>query len=136
MKTRHQQEFVTFPIRFAFNTQQFEQGMRDLDLEPTDTDKIYKLADTGGFYRRTDASTLHEMFDRHASEMQAAVDGDQTGDGFIFQMFDYELANHEYGYTGSIESTLDALDLAVEDVNKSPQLLHGLQKAMKHQRGE
>lgn len=136
LKERQQQEVNAFPMRFAFNKEQFERGMRELGLNPTDTDKVYRLPGTGGFYRKTDAPALHEMLDRHAKEMQDAIDSDQTGDGFIYQMFNYELANHEYGYTGSIDSTLDALCLTVEAINENPRLLHGLQKAMKHQREE
>jgi hypothetical protein len=136
LKERQQQEVNAFPMRFAFNKEQFEKGMRELGLKPTDTHKVYSLPGTGGFYRRTDAPALHELFDRHGREMQAAIDGDPTGDGFIFQMFSYELANHEYGYTGSIDSTLDALSLTVEEINENPRLLHGLQQAMKHQREE
>jgi len=136
IKNRQQQEVNAFPMRFAFNKEQFERGMRELGLKPTDTDKVYSLPGTGGFYRRTDAPKLHEMFDRHSNELQAAIDGDATGEGFIFQMFSYELANHEYGYTGSIDSTLDALCLTVEEINDNPRLLHGLQKAMEYQRKE
>jgi len=136
MKNRHQQEISTFPMRFAFDNRQFEEGMRELGLKPTDTHKVYSLPGTGGFYRRSDAPALREMFDRHYGELKAAVNCDQTGDGFIYQMFDYELANHEYGYTGSIESALDALGLTIKEVNGNPRLLHGLRKAMKEQREE
>jgi len=91
------------------------------------------LAGTGGFYRRSDSEALHAMFKRHRDEMEAAIQADTTGDGFIFEMFDYELANHEYGYTGELEETLDALGLDEIKVQSHPNLLHGLERACKEQ---
>lgn len=129
MKDAHQKEVDAFPFAFAFNEKQFEEGMRKLGLDPSETDKVYKLGDTGGFYRKEDAEKLHEMFDRHQREMGAAIGQDATGDGFICDMFNYELANHEYSYTHEIDDTLDALDLTIEEVNNDPRLLHGLRKA-------
>ena len=133
MKKRHQEEVNAFPMAFAFNDRQFEEGMRKLGLEPEDTDKIYSLAGTGGFYRRTDAPCFHAMLDRHYDELQAAIDADLSGKGFIFDMFSYELANHEYNYTGDISSTLEALSLTEDEVNSNKRLQHGLKLAIKAQ---
>lgn len=134
MKERHQIEVNAFPISFAFSNKQFEEGMKQLGLDPSETDKVYSLGGTGGFYRRTDAPALHEMFARHECERQEAMAADETGDGYIFEMFDYELANHEYSYTGDASDTLDALDLTYEQIAADPRLRHGFEKAKKHQR--
>jgi hypothetical protein len=131
LKNRQQQEVNDFPFFFAFNNEQFAKGMERFGLTPDDTDKIYKLGSTGGFYLRTDAERLHEMFNRHAADMQAAVDADTTGEGFIYQMFRYELANHEYTYTNDLTDTLAALDLTPKDIDASETLRHGLSKAIK-----
>ena len=133
MKNRHQQDVNAFPMFFAFNNDQFDEGMKRLGLNPTDTDKIYRLGSIGGFYKRDDSGKLHEMFDRHEREMQEAIKNDTTGDGFIFDMFNYELGNHEYIYTGDISDTLDALGLTVDEVNASKTLQHGLKRAIKAQ---
>jgi len=129
LKNRHQQEVNAFPMAFAFNQRQFEEGMAKLGLGPDDTDKVYKIGDTGGFYRRSDAARFRELFDRHEREHQEATDGDTTGEGYIYEMFLYELANHEYTYTGDLTSTLEALDLTPEDFEKSAPLRNGLRKA-------
>jgi len=97
MNNRHQQEVNDFPFFFAFNDKQFEEGMAKFGLSPNDTDKIYSMSNTGGFYLRTDSPRLAEMMARHNKEFADAVAADLTGEGFIFEMFDYELANHEYG---------------------------------------
>lgn len=134
LRNRQQQEFNAFPMVFAFSDKQFVEAMKELGLDPTETDKVYKFGDTGGLYRRSDAPALHEMLDRHEHERQDAIAADETGEGFVFQMFRDELANHEYGYTGELDETIEALGLTVEEINSSPKMLHGLEKAIKAQR--
>lgn len=128
LKERHQQEVNDFPMAFAFSDKQFEEGMKKLGLDPSDTDKVYSLGG-GGFYRKVDAESLHEMFERHEKQMQQAINDDETGNGFIYDMFDYELGNHEYGYTRDVSETLSALGLTLEDVNSDERLISGLRKA-------
>ena len=134
MKAKHEQEVNNFPMFFAFNQGQFDEGMRKLGLDPSETDKIYKLGSTGGFYRKSDSDNLMEMFMHHQQEQEDAIKADETGEGFIFDMFNYELANHEYGYTMDPESTLDALGMTMEQINANPALLNGWKKAEKRQR--
>ena len=129
MKEKHQAEVNTFPIYFAFNKEQFSKVMSKLGLAPEDTSKIIAVGDTGGFIRKTDVATFHEMLIRHARELTDAIAADKTGEGFILDMFRYELANHEFSYTGEIDDTLDALGLTPQDFDQNPALRHGLQKA-------
>lgn len=77
---------------FAFTQESFEKGMKKLGLNPLEVDKIYKIGYTGGFYKREDSKMLYKMFERHSKELQKAIKNDKTRDGFIFQMFNYELA--------------------------------------------
>lgn len=130
LRHKQQEEFNAFPMKFAFSNKQFEEGMRELGLTPDDTDKIYG-APGGGFYRRSDSTKLVEMTERHDREMQEAIAEDKTGDRFIYEMFSYELANHEFGYTGEFDETLEALDYTLEQVKADKRLLHGLEKAAK-----
>jgi hypothetical protein len=129
LKEKHQKEVNAFPMAFAFSDKQFAEGMAKLGLKPEDTDKVYGMAGTGGFYRRSDAPAFHEMFERHEREKQEAIEADKTGNGYIYQMFIYELHNHEYGYTGDPESALNALDLTPEEIGACPRLKHGFIKA-------
>lgn len=131
LKNRQQKEFNAFPMKFAFTQQRFEAGMKELGLEPTDTDKIYKSVG-GGFYRKEDSPRLKEMIDRFDREVQDAIAADKTGEGFIYEMFYNELLNHEYGYTGELDETLDALNLTLEEVQASKTLKHGLEKATRN----
>lgn len=133
MKKKHQQEVNDFPMFFAFSDKQFAEGMKSLGLEPEDTDKIYSLRGTGGFYRKSDSQKLHDMFARHEQERKDAIEADQTGEGFIYEMFDYELANHEYGYTRDCGPAFDALGLTVEEIRADKRMINGLNKARKEQ---
>lgn len=62
--------------------------------------------------------------------MKDAIADDETGEGFIFEMFLYELDNHEYGYTGETEGALDALGYTADEVLENPKLKRGLGKAV------
>lgn len=129
LKRRHEDEVNALPIRFAFGTKQFSEMMEKWGISPDDTDKIYKLGDTGGFYLRKDAELIRETFYKHERELNEAIDADKTGDGFIYDMFLYELRNHEYCITYDYEDTLYALDFTYEDLEKNPNLKHGIDKA-------
>ena len=133
MKDRHQAEWNAFPLMFAFSSEQFDRGMSKLGLLPTDTDKIFRLGNTGGYYRKDDALALKEMTGRHSDELHAAIAADSTGEGFIYDMFSYELANHEYVITYSTDDALNALQLTTEQVQSNPALSHGLSLAIQAQ---
>lgn len=133
LKTKHQKEVDDFPIGFAFNNKQFDEAMEKLGLKPNHTKAVCSIG-AGGFIRKTDKEAFFKMFERHHKEMDEAIAADETGEGFIFDMFDYELANHEYGYTGEYDDTLNALDLTWKEIENDPRLKHGLDLASQKQR--
>ena len=63
-------------------------------------------------------------------ELQEAIAADQTGDGFIYEMFLYELDNHEYGCTRDTEDTLCALGYTADEILGNPRLKRGIEKAI------
>lgn len=72
---------------------------------------------------------MHETIDRHNKEMQEAIDADPDGTGFVYEMFLCEMDNHEYGYTGDLDDTLDALGMEWEEIEASEKIIAGLKKA-------
>ena len=70
--------------------------------------------------------TLH----KYEEELQAAIAENKTGDGFIYEMFLFELDNHEFGYTQDTEDALTALGYTVDEVQRDPRLKRGLEKAI------
>lgn len=128
MKQRQQEEFHAFPCFFAFSDAQFAEGMKKLGLKPTDTRKV--CAGLGGMiYRKTDSPKLVEMMERFGREQDEAIAADATGEGFIYDMFEYELSNHEYTYTRSVSAAITACGFTAEQVMGDPRLKHGLEKA-------
>lgn len=132
MQEHHQMEINAFPMFFAFSQKQFEEGMKSLGLEPSATDQIYSLGN-GGYYKKSDATKLHEMFRRFKQDQEDAISADTTGEGFIFDMFSYELDNHEYCITLDLEDTLDAIGMTQEEISASPRLKRGLKLALNRQ---
>lgn len=130
LKDRQQKEFDAFPLGSAFSNQQFQQMMEKWGLTVNDTDKIMSIG--GGCYiRKSDKESFCALINRLEKEKQDAITQDKTGDGFIFDMFLYELGNHEYCITYDLDDTLDALGLTAEKINADNRLLHGLNKAIK-----
>lgn len=129
LRERQQKEFNELPLGFAFSDKQFYEMMQKWGLDPIkDLDKIYQIP-FGGFLQKKDLNYYHEVIERHYDEMEAAKKSDTDGTGFLYQMFLYELDNHEYGYTGDLEDTLDCLGLTWEDLKASPVMLKALDKA-------
>ena len=130
LKTRQQKEMDAFPFGVCFSDKQYETMMTKWNLTVNDTDKICSIG--GGCYiRKSDKDAFLEMCKRFEKEKQDAIAEDTTGDGFIYDMFLYELANHEYCITYDTAETFDALNLTQEEIDKDRRLSHGLKKAMK-----
>ena len=130
LKNKHQKEVDNFPFGFAFGKDQFAEMMAKWNLTPEDTDKIYSIGG-GGYVRKCDSDAMHEMFERHAQEREVAIR--ENKDDYLYHMFNYELANYEYSYTGDLTDTLDALDLTLEEIEANPQMDEALKRACKHQ---
>ena len=130
IKKKHEKRVNDFPLGFAFSNQQFKDMMEKWGLKETDTDKIYSIG-AGGFIRKTDLEEYNKMWTEIRKEEKDLIEQDKTGEGYIKDMFLYELENHEYGYTHELEDTLDALELTYDQVMESPSLKHGLELARK-----
>ena len=129
LKQKQQKEVNDFPFGFAFSNQQFKDMMKEFGLKEKDTDKIYSLG-AGSYIRKSDSEAMEQMFARHRKEIEDEIEKDLDGTGFIYEMFRYELSNHEYCITYDIEPTLDALGLTLDEINKNQNLVKGLKKAL------
>jgi hypothetical protein len=130
LSERHRTEFEALPIIFAFNNKQMKEGLESIGLTLDDISQIYSVG-SGGYMKKTDSHLLDEFMKRTRQEFDAAVDLDVTGEGFIYQAFDYELSNHEYCITDDTADTLDTLGLTQEDIDSSPAMQHGLDMAIR-----
>lgn len=130
MQARHQREVNAFPMKWAFNNAQFEEGMRELGLEPTQTDEIVGIGG-GGFICKRDRQAFIDMFKRQDAERKAALAAQKTGSEYAYQMFLHELGNHEYIVTGDLTDTPDACGLSSEDIRNDLKLQKALARAIK-----
>lgn len=130
LKDKHQKEINAFPLGAAFSNSQFADMMQKWGLTVDDADKIFSIG-AGCFIRKTDKEAFFNMLKRFKDETNAAIAADTTGEGFIYDMFYYELANHEYCITYEYDETFEALGLTEEQVFADKRLLHGLKKAEK-----
>lgn len=130
MRKRHQEEFNTLPMKAAFGEEQFKEMMHEWGLQ-TGKKSLEKIVHIyGGVYiQKKDLHLYHEMSERHHKEMQDAIASDQTGEGFIYDMFSMELSNHEYTYTYDVSDAIVACGFTVEEINADQRLAHGLWKA-------
>jgi len=132
LQSRQSNEFSELPIFWAFNNEQFIKGMESLGLKETDKEQVCQIM-RGGVCKKSDRQNVIDMLKRHTKEHKTAIEADETGNGYIFEMFDYELSNHEYTYTHDIEPTLDALGLTKEYIEQSAAIKAGMQKAINEQ---
>lgn len=129
MKTRHQKEIDVFPFGCAFNEWQYKVMMEGLGLDPeTDKDKIARVF-SGTFVKKSDLGAFREMMNRHDAELKAAFTADKTGEGFIYDAIKYELANHEYYYSGDLDTVLAVLSISQSDVEQNENIKRALEKA-------
>ena len=127
LKSKHEAEVNAFPLGAAFNDKQFAEMMAKWGLTTDDGDKIYSLG-CGTYLRKSDADAFKVMMGRHKIEMRMAMKKNE--DDFLFHMFNYELANHEYCITYDIDDTLDALGLTIDEINADPRMADALKKAI------
>ena len=125
LKSKHEAEVNAFSLGFAFNDTQFNEMMTRWGLKPTDIREILSIG-YGGYVRKDDAKAMHEMFARHEAERKAAMQDDE----YLYEMFNYELANHEYSYTYDLDDTLDALGLTIDEINADPRMADALKRAI------
>lgn len=115
-------------VFFAFGNQQFEEGCRKFGISPKNAEKELYALGGGGYYRKTDSEKLAKIFTDH--ELARARALKEGGVMFAADMFEAELANHEYCLTEDLEETLDALGYTMDQIQGSTVLKAGLQEAL------
>lgn len=123
-KNRISNRITKFPMFFAFNEEQLKEGMKKLKV--TSHSELLSIG-AGGFIRKKDREAFREMMKKNETEHVDKMKDEK----YVYNMFRYELANHEYCITYDYEDTLDSLGLTMADVQKTPLLKAQLEKATK-----
>ena len=127
LKERHQKMVDDFPMAFAFNQKQLDEAIEKLGVESVDD--LFQL-ETGGLIAKDSVDDYYDMTNTIHNEFEQAMDNDKTGLGFIYDMFYYELCNHEYNISNDLEYTIDALGLDLEKINSDERFNKGINKAI------
>lgn len=115
LRQRQQKEFDSLPLGFAFSQKQFNEMMEGWGLDPEkDLDKILRIPG-GGYVQKKDADLLHQTVERHDTEMAEAIAEDKTGEGFIYEMFLYNLDVDTASYDSDLRRLWDAVAADEED---------------------
>lgn len=115
-------KFNAFPIGFAFNDEQFEEQKKKLGVK--DDSQLVSIG-YGGFIRRADQKAFHEMNKSLKDRKERYLKNKQ----FVYEMFRYELANHEYVITFDIDDTLDACGITFEEYRANPMYMEQMENA-------
>jgi len=121
LKKNHEKEINDFPMFFAFSNEQLEEGLKKLKT----TEKNIRSLGYGGFIKSEDVKKYQNMLLNQSREHK----NNMQKKGYVYQMFKYELANHEFIITYDYEDTLSSLNLTSEEVAKNKLLSVQLEKA-------
>ena len=123
-------DFLNKYAFFAFSDEQLHEGYKKLKTDPESApDDLVVLGRTGGFVLKERKDEFLQLLEDMRREQDEAIDDPVTGPQFAYDMFLYELNNHEYSYTLDRSETLDALGLTEEEVEDNPVLKKALRKA-------
>ena len=113
LKKRQADELNKFQgLFFAFNNEQFKEGMTSVGLTIDDTKQIYSIG-AGGYLRKDKRDEFHAMFERHAEEKKKRKQEEK----FLLEALAYELRNHEFCITLDPSDALNALGFNREEVD-------------------
>ena len=131
LKTRQQKEVDALPLGFAFSEKQFEEMKAKLGVK--ENSELYRLSDTGGFYRKIDSDLIIGTFKRHQEERQNAI---FTANGintvYVQSMIYYEMCNHEFAINHyGREEVLEACNLTEALLDKYSELKNAWNAARK-----
>lgn len=127
LKNKKQEEFNAFPMAFAFSDEQMKEGLERLGITKDEAVGI----GAGGFIRKSDLEAFKDMQKRWQDAEAEAIANDKTGEGFIKDMFVYELGNHEYSYTGDATDAIATLGLTYNKIQSDKALSRGFDLARK-----
>lgn len=101
-----QAEANKMPIFWAFDEEQFDEGLKKYNEEYPETkgQKIYAFG-YGGYGTHEHLTQILEMLKRHSEERNKLLENDDV----LYYAFKYELGNHEYIYSEDEDEVTNAV---------------------------
>lgn len=126
---KQMEETNAFPVKTATISEHFKKIVNEWNLSCYGKQLVQSGIDM--FIRKKDVKAFNDMLNRHLEEHLKAIDEDKTGDGYIYDMFVYELQKHKYKYTSRVDDTLNALAISRETLQQNTVMNQALEKACK-----
>lgn len=120
-KKIQEKQIDALPLFWAFNNEQFTKGMAKIGA--TEKKELVSIGN-GGFMKKVDTQLWVNFLNDNALET-LMLDPD-----FAYQAFCYELINHEFCYTNDPDDALSALGMEWDEVQRKPEIMAMLKKAM------
>lgn len=112
LKQRHDKEFSEFKhIFFAFNKEQFQEGLIKIGLKENELNKLVSIG-LGGYVLKSEIKTFENMLYRQNKERKELKNSHKK----LLEALIYELINHEYIITYDVAPALEALNLNIADI--------------------
>lgn len=102
-KKRKQKKINDFDMFFAFDNKQLENGLEKLNVNKNEIVSI----GMNGFIRKSDVQKFKNMLNNFKEEHTKNM----KNDDYVYHMFKYQMANHDYIITYDDEEILDVCNV-------------------------
>lgn len=110
----HRKELDSFPIVYAFNEKQLQEGLKKLGVESVK--ECVTIFGHGDIVKKGDADKFINMLERHSEEIKDLIVSDERIAEIAFR---YEMDNHEYAINwDGDEEILRCFGLGYDDLEK------------------
>lgn len=127
---RRMNEFTSKYAFFAFDENQFNEGLEKLGIAPGTEDALVSIPG-GGYVLADKAQDFKDLLKSFRQERADAIRDTETGAQFAYDMFRASLNDSEYSYSEDAEDTLSSLGYDLQDIEADPVLKTAFEKACK-----
>ena len=127
---RRMNEFVRRYAFFAFDENQFNEGLEKLGIAPGTEGALVSIPG-GGYVLADKAQDFTDLLKSFRRERADAIRDTETGAQFAYDMFRASLNDNEYSYSEDAEDTLYSLGYDLQDIEADPVLKTAFEKACK-----
>lgn len=128
LKDQLQKQYDALPIKYAYSEMQFKNMLKQFETEAGGRVRLLHIGH-GAYILAQDEKLIDEFLERSDRELSEAM----KDDDFLYDAFNYELANHEFCYTDDISDALDALGLTWEQIKDDKRIITILKRACEYQ---
>ena len=128
LRDQLQKQYDALPIKYAFSEMQFKNMLKQFETEAGGRVRLLYIGQ-GAYIQVQDEKLIDDFLERSDRELSEAM----KDDDFLYDAFNYELANHEFAYTDDISDALDALGLSWEQIKDDKRIMRILKKACENQ---